>query len=112
MQTLLDLCTLRTALDTVEGEGRSTAVEATDKRDCAKGREVGCTALPAILRYMRKYRREYGPLEGDTPFTSIYGAGGWNRYPVMPNGEVLFSAFHSDAEGIRRARAAGFRIFE
>ena len=54
----------------------------------------------------------------------IYGIGGWNRYYVnhmLSNGEkkynefepteVVFSAFHSDDKRIKKAEAAGFRIF-
>lgn len=39
----------------------------------------------------------------------IYGKGGWHRYFVRGN-EVTFSGFHSDAEGIAKAKAAGFRV--
>ena len=54
----------------------------------------------------------------------IYDIGGWNRYYVnriLSNGEkrydefepyeIIFSAFHSNEEGIKKAEEAGFRIF-
>jgi len=53
----------------------------------------------------------------------IYGIGGWNRYFVnrvnqgekkyeeFEPWEVVFSAFHSDKERIKKAEEAGFRIF-
>jgi hypothetical protein len=53
----------------------------------------------------------------------IYGMGGWNRYFVNREirgekkweeyevDEVVFSAFHSDEKGIKKAKEAGFRIF-
>lgn len=53
----------------------------------------------------------------------IYGSGGWNRYYVnrLDHGEkrylqyepweILFSAFHSNVKGMKKAEEAGFRIF-
>jgi hypothetical protein len=55
---------------------------------------------------------------------NIYGGGGFNRYfinvvvdgelrfeTLTPN-EVVFSAFHSTVDGIKRAERAGFTIFD
>jgi hypothetical protein len=42
----------------------------------------------------------------------IYGSGGWTRYFVRLNGDLVFSASHSEAHLEQRARAKelGFRI--
>lgn len=52
----------------------------------------------------------------------IYGSGGLNRYYInrleqgkkryeeFESYEVVFSAFHSNEEGIKKAEVAGFRI--
>ena len=40
----------------------------------------------------------------------IYGRGGWHRYFVKGN-EVVFSARHSNAEGIAKAEEVGFIIW-
>lgn len=42
---------------------------------------------------------------------AIYGLGGWNRYYVLLNGQVVFSAHHSDEKTCKEAEAAGFRIW-
>jgi hypothetical protein len=42
---------------------------------------------------------------------TIYGSGGWSRYPVTPDGIVWFSARHSDPLGILRAEREGFPIW-
>ena len=58
----------------------------------------------------------YYPPDDELPDPSrivakIYGIGGWNRYIVNAEGEVLFSAFHADAEATERASRYGFAIF-
>lgn len=41
----------------------------------------------------------------------IYGAGGWNRYAVRPDGEVLFLKLQAGIQkDITAARKAGFKI--
>lgn len=41
---------------------------------------------------------------------SIYGIGGWNRYFVRDDGEIVFSYWHALSEGRKKARGAGFRL--
>lgn len=41
----------------------------------------------------------------------IYGKGGFHRYVVQPNGEILFSKFHSVERRIPAAIAAGFTVY-
>ena len=41
---------------------------------------------------------------------TIYGQGGWNRYHVLDDGAITFSAMHSNKEGIEKAKEVGFLI--
>lgn len=42
---------------------------------------------------------------------AIYGLGGWNRYFVRYDGEIMFSAYHaSNPEKEAQAKDAGFRV--
>lgn len=41
----------------------------------------------------------------------IYGKGGFNRYIVLNNGEILFQKFNASKDARRKAREIGFRIF-
>ena len=40
---------------------------------------------------------------------AIYGNGGWNRYRVQYDGEIIFMEAFATDEGIAKAKAAGFR---
>jgi hypothetical protein len=40
----------------------------------------------------------------------IYGKGGFHRYLVRPNGEILFSRMHSIARRVPQAQAVGFTL--
>jgi hypothetical protein len=40
----------------------------------------------------------------------IYGNGGYHRYIVRPNGELLFSRMHAVAGRVPEASAQGFRL--
>ena len=43
---------------------------------------------------------------------SIYGSGGWNRYFIKRNGNILFSSGHaSNKQDIQNAKDLGFEIF-
>lgn len=57
-----------------------------------------------------KYRPAFGiDVEGNA---AIYGYGGWNRYVVLNTGEIMFIEHSArTAAYIKKARAAGFRIF-
>ena len=41
---------------------------------------------------------------------AIYGLGGWNRYFVYSDGEIVFSKSHSVPKGIEKAAQAGFNL--
>lgn len=60
---------------------------------------------PDIANRKSKIRLE---VEGNS---EIYGRGGFNRYIVLNNGEILFQKFSSSNDAERRARKIGFRIF-
>ena len=42
---------------------------------------------------------------------SILGLGGWNRYLVCRDGEILFHSDFSDKEGIDNAKNNGFTVY-
>lgn len=57
-----------------------------------------------------KYRREIGYGVGIEGNSAIYGDGGFHRYFVRSDGNIVFSKSHSFGERITKARDAGFTI--
>ena len=55
-----------------------------------------------------KDARDMESLKRETLSDTIYGAGGWNRYIVRYDGEIIFSRYHSTAGRIEDAKNAGF----
>lgn len=53
-------------------------------------------------------RRDMEALNSETLSDTIYGAGGWNRYIVRYDGEIIFSRYHSTPARIEDAKNAGF----
>lgn len=41
----------------------------------------------------------------------VYGDGGWNRWGVRYNGEVLFSEYHTRSGDLEKVEAAGFKTW-
>jgi hypothetical protein len=41
---------------------------------------------------------------------SIYVQGGWHRYLILGNGDVMFSEMHAMDDGIQNAQKAGFQV--
>ena len=42
----------------------------------------------------------------------VYGAGGWNRWFLHPDGQVVFSGGHAHCDGVTKARELGFEVNE
>jgi hypothetical protein len=67
------------------------------------GRPTGYNAASALTE-LRK-----GHLN-DCCGAVIYGSGGWNRWCLMCDGRVRFSAYHSMRHSIQAARDLGFDV--
>lgn len=86
-------------LASVEGEAWRSYTSTTDSPYTFQG----------ILAAFRKGLDETRGRRGVS--ATIYGDGGWNRWPVDPyTGEVWFSRHHARPLDIPRAEAAGFRV--
>jgi len=55
--------------------------------------------------------RDWAVLPETESVEEIYGAGGWNRWIVLLNGDVMLFGMHAPQEMRERAKALGFRIF-
>ena len=61
------------------------------------------TCLDNPPEYVTKYWLGYSEV--------IYGLGGFNRYMVLTDGEIRFSAFHGTEEKIELAMSVGFNVY-
>ena len=75
-------------------------------------------ALEQVQRRQREFREWKSDYPGDKPpdlndtvGDAIYGAGGFNRYFVRGNGEIIFSRSHSTAEDLAKAKKLGFEVW-
>lgn len=101
-------------------------VEGEDYRRFRDKIRFGICSFEAFLETWKKLDSENTEFKNDRPGFSIgvdrngaiYGAGGWHRYIVRNDGEILFLRaaargwpcdYHK--EYVEKARAAGFRIF-
>lgn len=66
-------------------------------------RPTGYNVLSALAELCEGHLSEYCG-------SVIYGAGGWNRWKLMDNGQVYFSAYHSTRHSIQAARDLGFDV--
>jgi hypothetical protein len=61
---------------------------------------------PEVPEADRQYWREIS----DLPLSCIYGDGGYARFPVADDGEIVLDAGSTRPEKIARAEALGFRV--
>src|SRR4030065_337434 len=59
--------------------------------------------LGAMMKFIEE--REY------FPGCVMYGLGGWNRYIVQSDGNMVFSKHHSNTEAQDKARSLGFDVW-
>jgi len=107
---------LRLAFDAVEGEGYFDRQEAQPGSNLSLAQDAWDSWIVKLNDLIINDPEEatyevenssMSPIRNGT----IYGSGGWHRYFVTKNGDIVFSAGHATEEGIARAMAAGFRIW-
>ena len=64
---------------------------------------------PEEIESIKHYLDIFGD-HRDFMINSIYGGGGWNRWFVRANGEVVLSRHHASSESIARAKELGFEV--
>jgi hypothetical protein len=115
-----DLMELRTAFNTLEGK-RFFDNEIRRLSDYSLLgaivwiNKVRIEALIAINNQLEKepnldWGQAYSSYLKNIGYFVIYGASGYHRYIVYPNGNIEFSSFHASPEKTNLARELGFGI--
>jgi hypothetical protein len=79
-------------------------IEGEDHLDYSCNKDNGYS-IKSVMKSLEEMRSD-----DKFPIGTIYGRGGWNRYFVYSNGEIVFSAYHANEKDIEKAKSLGIKV--